>query len=217
VRPDRARFGARGFRVALLVATVLVAGACGGTASPSPSPDDTLQPIASPVAVTTPAATATPAASGPPASDVAIDPRLLGILPADVLGVPLVENAAAEDSALGDPELAKVATSMAEALAVDPATSEFVFAVVVRLKPGVMDDAGFRDWRDSFDRGACSQSDGVSRNAETQIDGRTVYIGTCAGGVRTYHTWLQADAVLVSASSLGDRRFGEVLMEHLRP
>jgi hypothetical protein len=151
-----------------------------------------------------------------PAGAVVIDPRLLGILPADVLGVPLVENAAAEDSALDDPELAKVATSMAEALAVDPATSEFVFAVVVHLKPGVMNDAGFRDWREYFDRGACSQAGGIGGNAEALIDGRTVYIGTCTGGVRTYHAWLQSNDVLVSASSLGDRRFGEVLMGHLR-
>ncbi|MEO7664523.1 MAG: hypothetical protein ABIV26_05300, partial [Candidatus Limnocylindrales bacterium] len=65
--------------------------------------------------------------------------------------------------------------------------------------------------------GACSQASGVAGHAEAQIDGRTVYIGTCGGGVRTYHAWLAPDGVMVSASAVGDRRLGERLVENLSP
>ena len=131
-------------------------------------------------------------------------------------GFEVTESPDAESTALGDPQLAVVGSGMAAGIAVDPTTGEFVYAVVVRLKAGTMNDAVFRDWRDSYDEGACSQADGVSGNAQTEINGNTVYIGTCAGGVRTYHVWLEAQGLLVSASSVGDHRFGEMLMNNLR-
>ena len=118
---------------------------------------------------------------------------------------------------LAQATLADVAVAVASALAIDPPTGEFVYAVVVRLKPGAFDGAVFRDWRDSFDEGACSQADGIQGHAETEIGGRTVYIATCVGGLRTYHVWLEDDGVLVSASAVGERRLGEHLVEHLRP
>jgi hypothetical protein len=144
-----------------------------------------------------------------------VDPTLLGVLPADVDGLPLVENGEAEAVAQADPQLPAIAAAFVAALAVDTKTGQFVFAVVIRLKPGALDEAGFRDYRDSFDQGACSQADGVAGNAEAQIGGRTVYIGTCAGGLHTYHAWLEPQGLLISASAAGDRRLGEVLMEHL--
>ena len=49
------------------------------------------------------------------------------------------------------------------------------------------------------------------------IDGRTVYIATCAGGLRTYHAYLPERGVIVSLLSVGERRFGEQLMAGLRP
>jgi hypothetical protein len=92
-----------------------------------------------------------------------------------------------------------------------------VYAVVVRLLPDAMDETAFRDWRDSFDEGACSLADGVAGHAETETGGRTVYIGTCTGGLRTYHVWLEDRGVLISASAVGERRLGEHLVENLRP
>jgi hypothetical protein len=54
-------------------------------------------------------------------------------------------------------------------------------------------------------------------NAEAQISNRTTYIGTCGGGAHTYHTYLEKANILVSATSVGTKRFGEQLMGTLRP
>jgi hypothetical protein len=189
---------------------VLLAAACSpATSSPPTSFTGTIPP--------TPPVTLGPSDTPVPQSGVVIDSRLLHVLPATVDGFDLVESADAEAAVLEDPQLAAVAASIAAGIAVDPASDEFVYAIVVRIKPGTMDDAVFRDWRDSFDEGACSQADGVGGHAQTVIDGRTVYIGTCAGGLRTYHAWLEQKEVLISASAVGDRRLGESLMENLQP
>lgn len=195
---------------AVIVVAACVAAACAPVAtSPPPSIGETIPPTA-------------PATPGPPAtlvptSGVVIDSTLLEILPESVDGLDLVESPDAEAAALGDPQLEAVAASIAAGIAVDPATGEFAYAIVVRLLPGSLDGASFRDWRDSFDEGACSQADGVQGHAETEIGGFTVYIGTCVGGLRTYHVWLETRQVLISVSAAGERRLGEHLVENLRP
>lgn len=205
--------------IAILAATLSITLAgCGDAASPSPATTTSPSPSAAATAAPTgtPAGTATSAPPGSPGTTVTVDPSLLAVLPATVGGLAVTENADGESSAMGDPEVGKVASAVVAALAVDAPTGQFVFAVVVRLRPGALDDAGFRDWRDSFDQGACSQAGSVSGNAQTEINGRTVYIGTCTGGVRTYHVWIPDQELLVSASSVGDLRLGEKLMDGLR-
>jgi hypothetical protein len=191
---------------AVLGAAVLLA-ACSPT-NTTPQPTAIVKP--------TPVVTLGPSETPVPTSGVVIDSRLLDVLPVTVEGLAVSENPEGETSALGDPQLALVGSSIAAGLAVDQASGDFVYAVVVRLLPGAMDDGVFRDWRDSYDEGACSQASGVAGNAEAQIDGRTVYIGTCTGGVRTYHVWLEPQETLISASAVGNRRFGELLMQNLR-
>lgn len=197
-------------RLALGVVLGVVLGAC-GSAVESSRPSAAL--------VTTPAASTTADPTGTPAVDTAvtIDPALLEILPATVDGVEVVRNADGEAAALGDPLLAQVGEAVAAGLAVEPASGDFVYAVVVRLLPDAMSDAAFRDWRDSFDEGACSQAGGVANHVETGIGGNTVYIGTCTGGLRTYHVWLEDRGVLISVSAVGERRLGELLVANLRP
>jgi hypothetical protein len=148
---------------------------------------------------------------------VDIDPALLQVLPEAVDGLAIMESTEAEAVSLGDPLLGRVASAIAAGLAIDQVSGEFVYATVVRLLPGALDAAVFRDWRDSFDEGACSQADGVSGHAETEIDGRTAYIGTCKGGLRTYHVWLEDRGILISATAAGERRLGEQMLEGLRP
>lgn len=189
----------------------LVPAACSPT-TPTPTPS----PSAVPSATATPA----PASRSPAASEsgeVAIDATLLAVLPLTVDGIALAESADGETEALADPGLSLVAERIAAGLAIDPASSEFVYAVVVGLRSGAMTDERFRDWRDTFDEGACSQAGGVVGHAEAEIRGRTVFIGTCAGRVRTYHVWLAEAGLLVSASAVGERRLGERLIEGLRP
>lgn len=209
----------RPIRAAVLaVGLALALAACGpaGTQAPPPGSAPVATPIASP-SLNPPTANAQSTASTQPTSPVAIDPSLLAVLPATVDGIEVKESPEAEIAAMAGPELVAVGSAMAAGIAIDATTGQFVYAVVVRLKPGVMNDSVFRDWRDSYDEGACSQANGVAGHAETDIGGRTVYIGTCNGGARTYHVWLGEQGMLISASAVGDRRLGEQLMENLRP
>lgn len=194
--------------VAMSLGLALAVMAC-GPVTPSIAPSDA-------AVVVTPTAPP-PTTTVEPTALVAIDATLLQVLPATVDSLDVVESPEAETAALAVPELGKVGSAMAAGLAIDGPTGQFVYAVVIRLRPGALNDQVFRDWRDTFDQGACSQSSGVAGNAQAEIGGHTVYIGTCTGGLRTYHLWLNAQGLLISASSVGDSRLGELLMQNLRP
>ena len=144
-----------------------------------------------------------------------IDPTLLEILPATVAGLPV--TAVPDPSGTDDPGLIDSVERMAQALVVDPASDAFTFASVIVPRPGVFDDEFFRSWRDSFDEGACSQAGGVTGHAQATIGGRTTYIGSCEGGVLTYHVRLEDRDAIVSVSALGESRLGEQLVAGLRP
>jgi hypothetical protein len=157
-----------------------------------------------------------PSSSTTSSGAVVIDPALREILPETVDGLAVIASPESDADAAADAAVVEYGEAVVTAIAVDPATGEFVYATVVRLRPDVFDDELFRDWRDSFDEGACSQAGGVTGRAEATLGGRTVHIGSCAEGVRTYHVWLEARRALVSASSIGERRLGERLVEGLR-
>lgn len=178
----------------------------------SPGPTGAV-PVTPPggAASSTPTATA-PADSG--AASVPIDPSLLGILPSTVAGLPVT---AAEPSGADDPGLIQTVERMAQGVVIDPVSGDFAYASVIVLEPGVLDEAFYRSWRDSFDEGACSQAGGVSGHAQATIGGRTAFIGRCAGGLLTYHVRLQGPDTIVSVSSLGSSRLGEQLVAGLRP
>lgn len=209
----RGRRPAAAWKVAL-VATVAVAAslvaACGPGPTPSPSSAASLRASAT---ATASATTGSPSSSV--AALVAIDPSLLELLPGDVAGHPFEASAEAAAESASDPALAATTDAIAVAIAADPATSSFVVASVARLKPGIFDEGFFRDWRDSFDEAVCAQAGGVSGNAQAEIDGRTVYIGTCAGGSHTYHARLEGANAILSVNAVGDARLGEELMKTL--
>jgi hypothetical protein len=192
-------------RIAVSVLAAIWLSACASAPSSRPSPS-----------VATPIPTRAPGSATASSSAVAVDPSLLGLVPANVAGFAITESPEAEASAAAGPELSQVATGFAAGLAADPAGGDWAFVVVVALKPGVMSDAVFRSWRDSYDEGACSQAGGVGGHAEAELGGRTAYIASCAGGVRTYHVWLPARQRLISVSAVGERRFGEQLVTGIR-
>jgi hypothetical protein len=192
-------------RIAVSVLAAIWLSACASAPSFNPSPS-----------VATPVPTRAPGSATASSSAVAVDPSLLGLVPANVAGFAITESPEAEASAAAGPELSQVATGFAAGLAADPAGGDWAFVVVVALKPGVMSDAVFRSWRDSYDEGACSQAGGVGGHAEAELGGRTAYIASCAGGVRTYHVWLPARQRLISVSAVGERRFGEQLVTGIR-
>jgi hypothetical protein len=208
--------------VAVLAAPAILFAGCGPTQAPSNAAAPATGSLA-------PASTA----EGPSSSDMPspqrsdpaspgvgaaaqVDPGLLAFLPSTVEGIPLTFDPETSATIAADPAIARDAASLAVAFAIIPAASgvdDFAIVNVVRLRDPSKDEAWFRDWRDSYDEGACSLADGVAvGHAEAEIGGGTVYIGSCAGGVLTYHTRLEQAGILVSVHALGSRRLGEKVM-----
>lgn len=200
------------------VALALIVVSC---AAPTPTAPPSAVPSAVPSNPTDRPASAPPVTTAPSilptgGGPVPIDAALLDALPPEVDGLAVVRTDEALGDALADPGLVGFADAVAAAIAVDPSSGEFAYATVVRPLAVPPTDAALLDWRDSFDEGVCAQAGGVSGTAEADIGGRPVFIGSCAGGVRTYHAWLGNRGVLVSVSSVGERRLGEQLVEGLR-
>jgi hypothetical protein len=196
---------------AVAFAGVLAIAGCAPTAPTTPGPT-----ISSPS--TSLSASVTPAASSPVASSsaagaVAVDPALLDLLPPDIDGQPLRPDAetAGDIAATGD--LAEDIEAIAVALYIQPGTStadNIAIVSVVRLQPGVFDDGWFRSWRTTYDEGACQVAGGVAPGgAETRIGDHDTHIGTCEGGVHTYHVHLEDPDRVISISAAGEGRFGE--------
>jgi hypothetical protein len=149
-------------------------------------------------------------------SPIVLDAALLAYLPESVDGIAVVEDPDEATLALSDPALPRIASAVDGAVAVDTGTGNLVFSWIVRLRPGVFTDSDYRQWRDSYDGGACAAGGGVVGNAEASIGGRQAYLTTCVSGMRTYHVWLKEENILISASSIGEARFGEKLIEGVR-
>jgi hypothetical protein len=194
----------------------------------------TLVACQSPAATSTPGPASSGAASlpslepppsiGPPPSPtppdettpVILDSTLLEILPATIGGIAVTEETSEAAQALTDPALPKIASAMDAGVAVDIPNGNLVHAWVVKLRPDRFTDSIYRQWRDSYDEGACAAAGGVEGTAEATIDDRTVYVTTCTQGLRAYHLWLADAAILISASAIGGGNFGEILMDNLR-
>jgi hypothetical protein len=186
--------------LSLGAAAILVVSGC---IPPRPSPS------ASPPAPTS-AATATPAPTASvasPAAGVTVDASLLGILPGSVGGVAITPDPETAAQIADEGSIAPFVSAIALAAAFGPpasdGTADYVVVTVAKLRPGTFSDLFFRGWRDTFDAGVCEQAGGVDGNAETDIDGHRTFIGTCKGGVHTYHVHLATSDVIVSMQGLG--------------
>ena len=210
----RVRLGFAAPRVSLRaaitgLALAVILGACSATEPSAPAGSTPTDFGTPPTDDTTP---------GPADSAVVvIDPALLLVLPATVAGLPVEESPEGDESAQTEPALAKLATSAVGAVAVDAGSTDLAYALVVKLRLGALTDSRFRDWRDSYDEGTCGGASAVVGHAETLIAGRNVFIGTCSGGLRTYHVWIKEKDLLISISSLGPRKLGELLLAELHP
>jgi hypothetical protein len=208
-------------RLALSLATLVATAIVAACSVDSPTPTATPFFGESLIPVTPAAASDLPATFGPPpsptpddAAPVVIDPSVLLLLPESIDGAPVQEDIDEAALALSDPALAQIATALDAAVAVEG--DNLVLAWVVRLRPGRFTVDTYRQWRDSYDEGACTAAGGVVGHAEAEIDGRTAYVTSCAAGLHTYHVWLEEQDILISASSLGEARFGEKLLAALR-
>jgi hypothetical protein len=146
---------------------------------------------------------------------VTVDPGLLEVFPAQIDGVTLEPDPTTGAEVASDPFLAESALSIAVALAVGPGGSDaedLAVANVIRLRPDVFDEAFYQEWRDTYNEAACEVAGGVESELQTQIAGRATYVGSCAGGALTYHTYLIDQGFLVSITATGERRFGELIL-----
>ena len=204
-------------RPAWLLGLGLVLLACSGTATPSPSGG--AGPGASPgtsPSIASPPGGSTASGGLEPSGLIAVDQGLLGHLPASIGGIDVSYSGEATAEVRNDPVLAQNASALAYGLAIDPLTGDLVVAAVVRLRPGVFNDEFYRGWRTTYDRAACAQAGGVAGTAEATMGGRRVHIGTCNGGAHTYHVFLELPGVMISATSVGAKRFGEQLAANVR-
>ena len=184
---------------ALALTLALAAAACAPTATPVLLPVDS----------------GTQALPGGSVPVPVLDPALLSILPASVSGIPVAAEPGSFADAVADPAFVANVTSAAFATVVDG--NDLASGVVAKLREGVWSDTFFRDWRDTYDAGACTSAGGVAGNAQSSLSGRIVYITNCNGALLVYHVWLPERGVLISLFSVGSRRFGEQVMAGLRP
>jgi len=157
-----------------------------------------------------------PAVSPDMSSAAEVDATLLDVLPASINGIPVVEALEEAALAIDDPTVARIGSAVDVGVAVDPSTGNLVTAHIVRLREGAFDDATFRQWRDSFDEGACAGAGGIEGHAEVPIADRVVFVTSCVAEQRIYHLWLEDQDLLISASAVGTGDFGELLMNQLR-
>lgn len=219
----RFRFFSATSALALLV--VVVAACSPGqptpppTRQPSTAVDSPSGPSASPSAAIPSSASPLASPSLPPG--VTVDPGLLEVLPAEIDGVALEPDPATAAEVGSDPLLADSVLSLAVAVAVAPgdgtssAANDLAVASVIRLRPDVFDEAFYQEWRDTYNEAACEVADGVESEDETELDGRQVYVATCVGGARTYHTYLVDQGFIVSVTATGEDLFGERIMAGL--
>ena len=209
----RSRWACAGHYAVRAVAGGLVAVVVAGCGSNTPS---------GPVSTTSALATQDPFGSfGPPpspsppdeATPVILDPSVLEILPAAIDGVPVNEDADEAATLLSTLDLERLAEAGDAAVAVDG--NNLVVAWIVRLRPGAFGDTAYQQWRDSYDEGACTAAGGVLGRAQAELGGRNTYVTSCVAALRTYHLWLEEERLLISASSVGEARFGEKLLSTL--
>ena len=136
------------------------------------------------------------------------------MLPRLVDDVPLVPDPETAAAVAADPLLADSALSIAVALAAapTPTADDLAVASVIRLRPDVFDEAFYQEWRDTYNEAACEVADGVDSETSTLIGGLATYIGTCVGGTRTYHTYLEDQGFIVSVTTTGPRNLGEAII-----
>lgn len=200
----------------LLAASLAIVALAAACFPPRPSPyPGSPTPAPAPTGDATASSSADPSAGG----GVEVDPTLLDVLPDRVGDVALTPDTDSAAAIAADGSIAPFVSAVALASAFGPGATDtpidYVVATVSRLRPGTFDDVFFRGWRDTFDAAVCEQAGGVEGNAETEIAGRQTFIGTCAGGVHTYHVYLPARDVIVSAHSAGEADFGEELIAGL--
>lgn len=190
-----------------LVALALAVTAC------SPTPAPTALPLPTPAPTPSVAPVASSPATSSSVAGAVVDPSLLDVLPAEVEGQALRPDPETAAEIAATEALAPDVEAIAVGLYIAPGAStadDLAIVNVVRLGPGVFDDAWYRSWRSTYDDGACQVAGGVTPGAvHSVIAGHETDIGTCQGGVHTYHVRLVNPDRVISITAAGEGRFGE--------
>jgi len=147
-----------------------------------------------------------------------LDNALLAILPKSVDGVAMQPADQTAATMIASPDLARSASALAVGYVIAPGNSrsdDLAVSSVIQLRPGIFTDAFYADWRTSYDAAACDQAGGVSSHIQQYNGQHQVEVTVCAQGARTLHTHLAGD-ILVSITAVGDRKFGDLVMNGLR-
>ena len=136
------------------------------------------------------------------------------VLPDQVEGQPIRFDDVTAAEIAGSNNLAPDIEAIGLALYIRPGPSatpdDLAIVSVVRVRQGVFGDAWFRSWRSTYDVGACEISGGVAPGvAVSEIGTHETHIGSCTGGVHTYHVHLPSPDRVVSITAAGEGRFGE--------
>jgi hypothetical protein len=199
--------------VAVLLFMAVALTACAApVATPTPPASVATSPPATVAASTSSAA---PATARPSGGAVPVDPALLAHVPGQVDGLDVQPSPDSDAIATSDAIVVGNAEAVVTALVIDAPGGQFAHVTLVRLRHGVFDDAFFRRWRDAFDASVCNPMGGVAGHAEATLGGRRTFIGSCQAAVRTYHVWLPSSGVIVSVTSVGERRLGEKVVTAL--
>jgi hypothetical protein len=209
--------------LAVAVTTLLVT-ACGSRPGPTRSP----APVASAAASSGSLGASVPPGRSPTGSaasasglGVEVDPGLLAFVPGGGNGLDFIYDPDTTATVAADPSLAGSLVGLAVGLyRVSGSASDdpnFAIVNVAHLRDASVGEAWFRDWRDTYDVAACAQAGGIQGHAQSEIAGRTVYIGSCAGGALTYHVRMGQGAIVVSLTSFGPMRLGEKVVKAIEP
>ena len=204
--------------VSLIVVAGLVA-ACGSNPTSNPASTASASgPSSDPSSA--PSAAASPAAASPtptpgPTSALAVDDRLLRVLPESANGVQITPDPQSAALLIADPTLGR--TTSGVAVARYTKGDEIAVVSVVQLRSGIFSEGFFDGWRADYDASACQPAGGATGEEKVEtIGANQVHVGTCAGGASTYHAHLDGD-VLVSAISVGSGSLGHDVMRGLHP
>ena len=199
----------------MFVAAFLVLGCIPPRPSPSPAPTE--PPATAPPSPTTPATEGPSSSAATGANGVAVDGSLLDVLPSDIAGVPVQPDLETAADIAREGSIAPFVSALALATVFGPPATDgqtdYVVVTVAKLRPGTFSDTFFRGWRDTFDAAVCQQAGGVTGNAESDIGGRHTYIGTCSGGVHTYHVHLGTRDLIVSMQGAGPGGWPEQVVQ----
>ena len=201
------------------IAAVTILAGCGSPVSPPVAPSSAASASVAPTPSSQPGGSGEPSSPQGSASTAAADPDLFEVLPAtdDILTLtydPVTTAGIAADPAL-DPAVDAIATGLYLLKGAAEGAPDFAIVNVVHLRDPSLGDNWYQSWRETYDEGACGQAGGVIRRAETTIGDVTVHVGSCAGGVFTYHVRLNEGNVILSMTSVGPARIGQTVTERM--